>query len=110
MLQIIGNNQNKEFQKAVRYCKERRIDFQIVDTKERKLSEKEWKSIFQSLSDPMDAVDTSSQYYKKNGYAYREFDAEEEVREHVELLKMPVLRSGQKAHVGFDETFVKENA
>lgn len=110
MLQIIGSNSSRDFQKAVRYCRERRIDFQIVDVKERKLSEKEWKSIFQSLDDPMDAIDSSSQYYKKNGYSFREFDPEEEVREHIELLKMPVLRCGQKAHVGFSEEFLKENA
>lgn len=110
MLQIIGSTSSRDFQKAVRYCRERRIDFQIVDIKERKLSEKEWKSIFQSLSDPMDAIDENSQYYKKNGYSFREFDPEEEVREHIELLKMPVLRAGQKAHVGFSEDFIKGNS
>ncbi len=110
MLQIIGNPSSKDYQKAVRYCRERRIECQTLDTRERKLSEKEWKSIFQSVAAASDAVDTSSQYYRKNGYEWREYDAEEELRAHQELLKLPVLRNGQKAHVGYDEAFIKENS
>ena len=52
-------------------------------------------------------LDKDSQYWKKNGYDYREFEIEEEAREHIELLKKPILRNGQKAHVGWSEEWLK---
>ncbi len=106
MLQIIGTKSSKDTNKAIRYCKERRIDFQFVDLKERSLAPKEWESIFNAAN--ADAlIDTSSALYKKK-YAYLEFDARQEVQEHPELLTLPVLRNKGKAVIGFDEDFIKE--
>lgn len=109
MLQIIGKNKDKNTRAAIRWVKERRIPYQFVDIDERKLSPKEWNSIFQSVDDLESIIDKESQYYKKNGYGWREYDAKEEVMEHVELLILPVLRNGMKAHVGWDEKWVEEN-
>jgi len=106
MLQIIGTKSSKDTNKAVRYCKERRIDFQFVDIKERLLAPKEWESIF-NAENAEKLIDTSSALYKKK-YAYMEFDAQEEVMEHPELLTLPVLRNKGKAIIGFDEAFIKE--
>lgn len=79
MLQVIGTAKSKDTQKAVRYLKERNIPFQFVDLTRYSLSPKEWKSILSSVSDTDDIIDKESQYYKKNGYAWREYDPEEEV-------------------------------
>ena len=108
MLQLIGTRQDKETRKAERWLKERRIEFQFVDLKERKLSRREWESVFRSVEDKSDLVDTASDYYRKNGYQWREIDPALEVMEHVELLKKPVLRLGEKAHVGFSEEWLME--
>ncbi len=102
MIQIIGTNKCKETQKAIRYFKEHRYEFQFLDLKERVLSEKEWQSIFSSTS-PSECIDTESAYYKKEGFAWRDFDPVEELMLHPELLKTPVLREKGKAAVGFNK-------
>ncbi|MGN1163848.1 MAG: arsenate reductase family protein [Candidatus Ornithospirochaeta sp.] len=107
MLQLIGTRQDKETRKAERWLKERRIEYQFVDLKERRLSPREWASVFRSVKDKEELVDASSDYYKKNGYQWRDYDVEEEVMEHVELLKKPVLRMGDSACVGFSEEWLK---
>lgn len=101
MLQIIGTKKCKETGKALRACKERSISFQFVNLAERSLSDGEWNSLFQAISDE-DLLDTSSAYYTKQGYQYREFSIQEEIKEHPELLKTPILRTRGKAHAGFD--------
>lgn len=105
MLQIIGTTASRDTQKAIRYCKERRIPFQFVDLEERSLSEREWESIFRS---GMSLVDPKSRYYMKNGYSWREYDEREEVKAHPELLILPILRLGGKVSVGFDEALIQE--
>lgn len=103
MLQIIGTKDSRDYRKAVRFCSERRIPFQEVNTKEYRLSKKELDSIFSHGS----AVDTESSYYKKNGYAWRVYDERKEVEEHQELLINPILRFNGKVAFGFDEDFLK---
>ncbi len=103
MLQIIGTKQSPEYRKAVRYCKEHRIPFQEVNTKEYRLSKRELDSILSHG----DAVDKDSAYYKKNGYEWREYDIREEIEAHQELLVNPILRSGGKVAFGYDESFLE---
>ncbi len=107
MIQIIGTKKCKETAKAIRACKERTIAFQFVDLAERELSAGEWKSLF-SARDPLSLLDSGSAYYIKQGYAYRDFDAQEELIEHPQLLKTPVFRSKGRVHVGFDLSVLTE--
>ena len=109
MLQIIGKNKDKNTRSALRWVKERRIPYQFIDLNERKLAPKEWESIFNSVEDEDVLIDKESQYFKKNGYSWREYNAREEVMEHLELLVLPVLRNGNKAHVGWSEKWIEEN-
>lgn len=101
MLQIIGTKKCKETTKALRACKERSLPFQFVNLAERSLSDGEWNSLFQSIPDE-ELLDTSSAYYTKQGYQYRSFSIQEELKEHPELLQTPILRAKGKAHAGFD--------
>lgn len=109
MLQIIGTKDNRDYQKAVRFCRERRIPFQEVNTRDYKLSKRELDNIFSTLSDKYDAIDKSSRYYIKNGFAWRDYDPREEVEEHQELLFNPILRNNGKVSLGFNEAFLKES-
>ena len=109
MLQIIGRNKDKNTRAAIRWVKERRREYQFIELDERKMVIKERNSIFQSTEDDEELIDKDSQYYKKNGYAWRDYDAKEEVMEHTELLVLPILRNGMKAHVGWSEKWVEEN-
>lgn len=107
MLQIIGTFSSRDTQKAVRYCRERSIPFQMVDITKKELAEKEWSSIFSSVQAADELIDKNSKLYKKKGYEYMEYDAEEELRENPELLILPILRSKGRAHAGFDEAFIE---
>jgi arsenate reductase-like glutaredoxin family protein len=100
-MQIIGTRKCKETAKALRFCKERSIDCQFVDLGRRSLSPGEWDSIF-SGADETALLDTASPYYVKNGYAYREFSVREELVEHPQLLKTPIIRHKGKVCVGLD--------
>lgn len=106
MLQIIGTPSSRETQKAVRYCKERNIPFQMLDISKKPLAEKEWASVFASAP-AEELIDRSSKLYRKKGYEYMEYDAEEELRENPEMLLLPILRVKGKAHAGFDEAFIE---
>lgn len=105
MLQIIGYKSCNQTKKAIRFCKERSIDFQFVDLNERELSLGEWNKIFSSLRDTS-LIDTESKYYKKEGYSWREYNEQEELMEHPQLLKTPLLKYKDKVVVGFDQKFI----
>lgn len=109
MLQIIGTKKNRDVQKAIRYCKESRVEFQFVDLCERDLSKREWESIFAAVSNAEELIDSTSQYYKKEGYSYRDYDPVEELIMHPELMRLPILRNGNKVSVGFSDSFIKES-
>jgi len=95
MLQIIGTKKSVLTKKALRYCKERSIEHQFVDLLQRELSDGEWTKIFSQISSD-DLIDTESTLYKKEGYAYREYDPQEEVIEHPQLLAIPLLKQKNK--------------
>ena len=107
MIQIIGTKKCKETAKALRFCKERSIAFQFVDLSKRGLSDGELDSILSQV-DEKSLVDTSSPYYVKNGYAYREFSVREEVAEHPLLLKTPIIRHKGKAIIGMDPDMIQK--
>jgi arsenate reductase (glutaredoxin) len=102
LLQIIGTRKCPETRKALRLCKERGIEHQFVDLSARSLSPGEWENVFRMIQ-PSDLVDEQSPYFKKEGYAWREYDAFEELQLHPELLKTPLVRCKQKVVCGYDE-------
>jgi arsenate reductase-like glutaredoxin family protein len=104
-VQIIGWRSCRETQKAIRYCKERRIVHQFVDLNERELSPGEWKSILNGVP-AFSLLDTTSRYYVSQGYAWREFETSKEVQEHPELLKTPLLREKGSVMCGFDPAWI----
>ena len=101
MIQIIGTKKCKETAKAIRSCKERNIAFQFVDLGQRTLSDGEWRSLFNAYS-AEDLLDEASAYFIKEGYAWRSYDAAEELVAHPQLLKTPVLRCKGKVRLGYD--------
>lgn len=105
MLQIIGVKSCTETRKALRFCKERSIAHQFVDLKERALSEGEWQKIFQAL-EPASLIDEQGSFYAKQGYAWRAYDPEEELRAHPQLLKTPLLKTARKIVAGCDDAFL----
>ena len=100
-IQIIGTKKCRETQKTERYFKERGYDYHFVDLNQRGLSTGELNSIARAIGAD-ELIDTESKLYKKKGMAYMEFDPIEEIEEHPDLLKTPVVRDGSKAVQGFN--------
>lgn len=99
-IQIIGTKKDFDTQKALRFFKERGMKPQFRDLKEKALSPGELRNITKSVP-AEELVDPESKEYKKRGYAYMTFDPVEEILERPLLMKMPVVRSGGKAAVGY---------
>jgi len=101
MVQIIGTKKCPETRKALRFCKERSITCQFLDVSERELSPGEWAHVFQAL--PAESlINRESSFYKKEGYGWREYDPQDELQNHIELLKTPLVRVGHVVTCGFD--------
>jgi len=106
-IQIIGTKKCRETQKTERYFKERGIDYYFVDLNQRALSSGELSSIVRAIGAD-ELINAESKIYKKKGMAYMEFDPVEEIEEHPDLMKTPVVRDGHRAVLGFDPDAWKE--
>lgn len=102
-IQIIGTKSCFDTQKAERYFKERNVDFQFRDLKQKGLSKGELNRITQRIP-PDDLIDPESKAYKNRNMEYMVYDAEEEILEDPLLLKTPIVRNGKhKVTIGVDK-------
>ena len=102
-LQLFGRRKDRETQKGERWLKERRIPFHFVDLA-KALSPGELDGIARAVGGHEKLVAVTSAAYQAGGWAHRAFDAREELLEHPELVRAPILRAAPRAVVGFDET------
>ena len=99
-IQIFGTNKNFDCKKAQMWFKERRIQFQFIDLKEKEMSRGEFDSVVQSISktagsrqDALEQmIDKSSKDYSSIAYL-DESDIEEKLFENQNLLKQPIVRN-----------------
>lgn len=91
--QIIGTKKNRGVRAAERFCRERRIAYQLVDIAVRPPGPAELERIAQAAGGFEALIDTDSAVYKKRKMAYLDFDAAEEIAGHPELLRQPIVRS-----------------
>lgn len=103
MIQIIGRKSCRTSRKARRFFSDRGIKIQDLDLKSHPLSRGELEHISRTV-EPEELIDEEGTFYQKNGYAWREFDPLDEILEHPELLKTPVVRYSGKASCGDDES------
>ena len=100
-IQIIGTKKCSDTKKAQRFFRERSIKFHFLDLNEKALSKGELAKIVSKLGKEH-LIDTESREYKKQGFAWRDFDPVEEVFENNLLLKTPVVRQGNEVTSGLD--------
>jgi len=100
-LQIFGRLKCRDTQKAIRFFKERRIDFQFIDLAEKKISKGELTSILKYIKID-DLIDKDSREFKDRGLAYMSNDGEELILENPALVKTPIVRSALRAYNGND--------
>ena len=104
-IQIYVNKKNFDVQKAERFFKERRVPFTEVDLKKHRLGMRELQ-LFARAAGGMKALVDESAKGERALYVQQlsiEDMIAEELMEHTELIKGPIVRNGQKVMLGFDE-------
>jgi len=100
-IQIFGRKKCRETKKAEMYFKERRQNYSLVDLDIKPLSPGEMQNIVRSLGSVDALINTEADYYKKK-LQFLVFNAEDEIVEHPEIVKTPIIRINKKAFCGFN--------
>ncbi len=100
--QLIGTKKNQAFRACERYCTERKIDFQTRDPREKPLGRRELETIAGGVGGADALIDTESAAYKKRGLAWMEYDPLDELMEHPDLLRQPVVRTDHGVEIAPD--------
>ena len=112
MIQIFGTNKSFDTKSAQRFFKERRIDFQFVDLKEKEMSEGEFSSVVGAIAKKeggraaaIEAMtDKNSKDYASIAYLDDSEKEQKLFENQAKLLKLPVCRNGKAdATVGIAE-------
>lgn len=102
-IQIFGTKKNFDSKKAERYFKERGIKYQFVDMKEKGLSKGEFRSVCQAVGGYEKLIDPACK--DKNLLALIQYIAEEDRIEKIlgnqKIIKLPIVRNGKKATIGY---------
>ena len=102
-IQIFGVTKSADTRKAERYFKERRIKFQSVDLKKYGMSGGEFDSVLQAVGGIDNLIDWDSKSPDLDLIRYMAdpVDKEDKVFDNQMLIKMPIVRNGKKATVGY---------
>ena len=102
-IQIFGTKKSSDTRKAERFFKERGIKFQSVDMKEKGLSKGEFQSVLQAVGGLDAMLDPACK--DKDLLLLLKYLAEEDrpqkVLENQSVLKLPIVRNGRQATVGY---------
>lgn len=102
-IQIFGTKKSSDTRKAERFFKERRIKFQSVDMKIKGLSKGEFRSVRQAVGGIDNMLDEKCKDQDTLALIkYLTPDAKEEkILENQQVLKLPIVRNGRQATVGY---------
>ena len=102
-IQIFGTKKSSDTRKAERFFKERGIKFQFVDLKEKAMSKGEFQSVLQAAGG-LDAMIDQNCKDKDLLALIKYIAAEDKAQKALEnqsVLKLPVVRNGKAATVGY---------
>ena len=109
-IQIFGTKKSSDTRKAERFFKERGIKFQSIDMKEKGLSKGEFQSVMQAIGGLDAMIDPDCK--DKDLLALIRYIAAEDraqkVLENQSVLKLPVVRNGKLATVGYQPDIWKK--
>ena len=102
-IQIFGKSKCFDTKKAERWFKERRIKYQSIDLIKFGMSGREFDSVVRAVggSDNLIDWDAKSPDLDLIRYMANTTDKEDKVFDNQMLIKMPVVRNGKKATVGY---------
>ena len=102
-IQIFGTKKSADTRKAERWFKERRIRFQSIDMKEKGLSRGEFDSVMKAAGGLDALLDENAK--DKDTLAllrYLTDDAKlDKLFENQQLIRLPIVRNGRQATVGY---------
>ena len=102
-IQIFGTKKCNDTKKTERFFKERGIKYQFIDMKEKGLSKGEFQSVCQAVGGYNKLIDTDCK--DKDLLALITYIAEEDkaekILENQSIIKVPVVRNGKQATVGY---------
>lgn len=102
-IQIFGTKKNFDSKKAERYFKERGIKYQFIDMKEKGLSKGEFQSVCNAVGGYEKLIDSDCK--DKDLLALITYIAEEDkvekILENQSIIKLPVVRNGKQATIGY---------
>ncbi|MDP0493796.1 MAG: arsenate reductase family protein [Fusobacterium sp. JB021] len=107
MIQIFGVKNCNDTKKAIRFFKDRKIDIQFINLKEKGISKGELKSIVR-IFDIGDLLDREGKEFKKRNLEYYVFDTLELLMDSPTLFKTPILREKNKVTIGYKPEIWKE--
>jgi arsenate reductase (glutaredoxin) len=111
-VQIFGVKSSSATRAAERFFKERRIPLQVIDLAVKPLAAGEIRRFIEKFSLP-GLLDTEGKSYVDAGLKYlRQSDSEllQKIERDPKLLRLPLVRGGNKIAVGADESTWKEIA
>lgn len=102
-IQIFGTKKNFDSKKAERFFKERGIKYQFIDMKEKGFSKGEFTSVSQAVGgyDKLIDKDCKDQDLLALIQYIAEEDRIEKILENQKVIKVPVVRNGKQATVGY---------
>lgn len=102
-IQIYGTAKSFDTKKAERWFSERRIQFQRIDMKRDGLSGREFDSVLHAVGGIERLVDWNAKSPALDllRYLASDRDKEDRVFEQQELIRLPVVRNGRQATVGY---------
>lgn len=101
MIQIFGTKKCKDTQKAERFFKERRVQFQFRDLTQKGVSKKELDN-FTQFYELEELIDKKGKQYSKRNLEYILHDIENELLEDPLLFKTPIVRLNRKVVLGYE--------
>lgn len=109
-IQIFGTKKSFDSKKAERYFKERGIKYQFIDMKEKGLSKGEFNAVCQAVGGYEKLIDPDCR--DKDLLALIRYIAEEDkaekILENQKILKVPIVRNGKQAAIGYEPDIWKE--
>lgn len=109
-IQIFGTSKSFDTKKAERWFKERRIPYQFIDMKRYGLSGREFDAVLHAVGGVDKLVDWECKHpdLELLRYLGSETSKEDKVYENQTLIRLPVVRNGKKATVGYAPDIWKE--
>lgn len=102
-IQIFGTSKSFDTKKAQRFFKERGIRFQMVDLKEKGMSRGEFDNVARALGSWRQMLDPDAKDRQTLALlnALVDWQQEDKLFENQQLLRMPIVRNGRQATVGY---------